>query len=232
MDDNTNMTMPGGSTPPPTTTPQMSSGTGKSSSGMGMMVLWIIVALLVGGVAGWYFGNMQGKKEAKTVTVKVMDATTDGVTVGGAKMVNTLNIIENASKANNVTTLVNAVKAADLTTVLQGTGPYTVFAPTNAAFQALPAGTLDNLLKPENKTQLVSLIEYHIVPGAFTSAELKAMAQKNQTLTTMQGGVLTPVIVDGKLKIKDAKGNVVDIANMDIISNNGVTYIVNGVLMP
>ncbi|MEO5950553.1 MAG: fasciclin domain-containing protein [Candidatus Saccharimonadales bacterium] len=158
--------------------------------------------------------------------------TEDGVTVGGAKMVQSKDIVDNAVNAKNVTTLVAAVKAADLVDTLKSEGPFTVFAPTNDAFAALPAGTVDTLLKPENKAALAKILTYHVVAGTYTSADLRVMAQKGESLTSVEGEMLMPIVENNELKIQDAKGNKVSIETADVISSNGVTHVVKSVLMP
>ncbi len=147
-----------------------------------------------------------------------------GVMVGGAMMLPSMDIVENAMNASNVTTLVAAVAAADLVDTLKGPGPFTVFAPTNAAFDALPAGTVDTLLLPENKADLAGILTYHVVAGSYTSANLA----DGQTLTTVQGEELTirknanGITVNGSAMIETA----------DVISSNGVTHVINAVLLP
>jgi uncharacterized surface protein with fasciclin (FAS1) repeats len=143
--------------------------------------------------------------------------------VGGSNMVPSKNIVENAVNSSDHTTLVAAVQAAGLAETLSGTGPFTVFAPTNAAFNKLPAGTVDNLVKPENKEQLTKILTYHVVPGALRAADLK----DGQKLKTVQGQELTVKIVNGTVMID---GATVSIA--DVISSNGVTHVIDGVIMP
>ena len=126
------------------------------------------------------------------------------------------------------TTLVAAVKAAGLVETLQSAGPFTVFAPTNEAFNKLPAGTVDNLLKPENKAALTGILTYHVVAGAFKSTDLK----DGQKVATVQGEELTIGYKDGKWTVTDAKGAVANITIADVISSNGVTYVIDAVLMP
>ncbi len=146
-----------------------------------------------------------------------------GVMVGGAMMMPSRDIVENAMLANNVTTLVAAVKAAGLVDTLKGPGPFTVFAPTNDAFNALPAGTVDTLLKPENKAKLTSILTYHVVPAALRTADLR----DGDTLTTVNGAQLKVTMRDGKTYIND-----VMIDTADVISKNGVTHVIGKVLMP
>ncbi len=152
----------------------------------------------------------------------------EGVTVGGAKMVPSKDIVDNASGSSDHTTLVAAVKAAGLVETLKGAGPFTVFAPTNEAFNKLPAGTVDKLLKPEMKNDLTKVLTYHVVPGRYTSADLK----DGQMLKTVQGEELTIGYKDSKWTVKDAKGNTANITIADVISSNGVTFVVDAVLMP
>lgn len=151
-----------------------------------------------------------------------------GVMVGGAKMVPSKDIVDNAVNSSDHTTLVAAVKAAGLVETLKGAGPFTVFAPTNEAFNKLPAGTVDNLVKPENKAKLTNILTYHVVSGAYKSTDLK----DGQMLKTVQGEELSVWNKDGKWMIKDARGNTANITIADVISSNGVTYVIDGVLMP
>ena len=157
-----------------------------------------------------------------------MPAQEEGVMVGGANMVKSKNIVENAAGSADHTTLVAAVKAADLAGTLSGPGPFTVFAPTNAAFDKLPKGTVENLLKPEMKANLAKILTYHVVAGALMAADLK----DGQKLKTVQGQELSVWMKDGKWMVKDAKGNTANITIADVVSSNGVTYVIDGVLMP
>lgn len=148
----------------------------------------------------------------------------EGVMVGGAMMVRDLDIVENAMKANNVTTLVAAVAAAGLVDTLKGPGPFTVFAPTNAAFDKLPAGTVDTLLVPANKADLTDILTYHVVPGRYTAAELK----NGMELTTVQGKKLMIGNMNGKITVNGTAM----VETADVISSNGVTFVIDSVLMP
>lgn len=148
----------------------------------------------------------------------------EGVMVGGAMMVRSLDIVENAMKANNVTTLVAAVSAAGLVDTLKGPGPFTVFAPTNAAFEKLPAGTVDMLLKPEKKADLSNILTYHVVPGRYTAADLK----NGLELKTVQGKMLKIANVNGKITVNGSAM----VETADVISSNGVTFVIDTVLMP
>ena len=146
-----------------------------------------------------------------------------GVMVGGAKMVPSKNIVENAVGSSDHTTLVAAVKAAGLAETLSGKGPFTVFAPTNEAFDKLPKGTVDNLVKPENKAKLTSILTYHVVAGALKAADLK----DGQKLKTVEGEELMVSVKDGKVMINGA-----NVTIADVISSNGVTHVIDAVLMP
>lgn len=155
--------------------------------------------------------------------------------VGGAAMSRQMDIVSNASKSKDHTTLVAAVKAAGLVSTLQSAGPFTVFAPTNEAFDALPAGTVDTLLKPENKAQLKDILTYHVVAGRMDSAALKAKAEQqggDVQLTTVEGQPLTVGYHDGNWTVTDAKGNVADITIADVYQSNGVIFVIDKVLMP
>ena len=155
--------------------------------------------------------------------------------VGGAAMYASKTIVQNASAASNLTTLVAAVKAADLVETLSGPGPFTVFAPTNAAFAKLPDGTVTTLLKPENKAQLAGILTYHVVPGKITAkaalAAIKAGGGK-ATLTTVQGEALTARVTNGKIVLTDAKGGKSTVTTADVMQSNGVVHVVDTVLMP
>ncbi len=197
------------------------------------VIVGVVAGLLVGGLGGWWIADMNTKdtKSSSSMTSMKSDDS-DGVTVGGAKMVKDKDIVDNAVNAKNVTTLVAAVKTAGLVDTLKGEGPFTVFGPTNDAFAKLPEGTVDTLLKPENKAQLVKILTYHVVAGTYTSADLRAMAQKGETLTSVEGETLMPVLKDNALYIKDAKGGESKVETSDVISSNGVTHVVDSVLMP
>jgi uncharacterized surface protein with fasciclin (FAS1) repeats len=157
------------------------------------------------------------------------------VMVGGAEMYPTKNIIENAVNSKDHTTLVAAVKAAGLVETLQSAGPFTVFAPTNDAFAKLPAGTVDNLLKAENKATLSSVLTYHVVAGKFSSADVaKAIKAGNgkAELKTVQGGILTAMMSGKDVVLKDEKGNTSKITIMDVNQSNGVIHVIDTVVMP
>ena len=155
--------------------------------------------------------------------------------VGGAPMNENNNIVENAVNSKDHTTLVAAVKAAGLVDTLASPGPFTVFAPTNAAFAKLPKGTVETLLKPENKGTLTSVLTYHVVPGTYTSKDLMALAKKGggqAELKTAQGGSLTVVQKGSKLYVADAKGNTAQVTTANVIQSNGVIHVINKVEMP
>src|ERR1700743_363306 len=155
--------------------------------------------------------------------------------VGGAAMYPTKNIIENAVNSADHKTLVAAVKAAGLVETLEGPGPFTVFAPTNEAFDKLPAGTVDTLLKPENKDQLTKVLTYHVVPGRLTEKDLKKqikMGGGKATLKTVQGEPLTASWKDGKLMLTDEKGGTAMVTIADVYQSNGVIQVIDSVLMP
>lgn len=157
------------------------------------------------------------------------------VMVGGAEMYPTKNIIENAVNSKDHTTLVAAVKAAGLVETLQSAGPFTVFAPTNDAFAKLPAGTVDNLLKPENKATLSAVLTYHVVAGKFSSADVvKAIKAGNgkAELKTVQGGILTAMMSGKDVVLKDEKGNTSKITIVDVNQSNGVIHVIDTVVMP
>jgi len=139
----------------------------------------------------------------------------------------TKNIVQIAASNPDFSTLVSAVSAAGLVGTLEGAGPYTVFAPTNAAFAALPAGTLQMLLQPANKAQLASILTYHVVPGALKAADVKP-----GSVTTVNGATFTVNDTAGKLTITDGKGNTAQIVQTDIIASNGVIHVINAVLIP
>lgn len=156
--------------------------------------------------------------------------------VGGAAMNPAETIVANASRAANLTTLVSAIQAAGLAETLQGTGPFTVFAPDNAAFEKIPAATREGLMQPAQKAELTKLLTYHVVPGRLTAADLAAQAQANggtATLTTVQGEKL--MVKDaggGRWQITDAKGGMSTITQADVAQSNGVVHVVDTVLMP
>ncbi len=155
--------------------------------------------------------------------------------VGGAAMYPSKNIVQNAMNSKDHTTLVAAVKAAGLVDTLEGSGPFTVFAPTNAAFDKLPAGTVDTLLKPENQDQLKKVLTYHVVPGRITSSKLASMIKKGggqATLKTVEGGTLTAMMDGSNIILKDEKGGTATVTQADVMQKNGVIHVIDTVLMP
>lgn len=155
--------------------------------------------------------------------------------VGGAAMDAGKTIVTNAAASKDHTTLVAAVKAAGLVDTLSGTGPFTVFAPVNAAFAKLPAGTVDTLLKPENKSQLTAVLTYHVVAGKLSAADLMKRIETGNgsaKLTTVQGGSLDVMLKGGKVEIKDAKGGIATVTVADVNQSNGVIHVVDAVLIP
>jgi uncharacterized surface protein with fasciclin (FAS1) repeats len=155
--------------------------------------------------------------------------------VGGAAMYSSKNIVQNAVNSKDHTTLVAAVKAAGLVGTLEGAGPFTVFAPTNEAFGALPPGTVETLVKPENKAELTKILTYHVVAGKYDTRRLDHMIKEGggkAELKTVEGGMLT-VMGGGKmLTVTDEKGGTVDVTIPNVYQSNGVIMVVNGVLMP
>jgi uncharacterized surface protein with fasciclin (FAS1) repeats len=157
------------------------------------------------------------------------------VEVGGAPMYATKNIIENAVNSKDHTTLVAAVKAAGLVETLSGKGPFTVFAPVNAAFDALPAGTVDTLMKPENKKQLTAVLTYHVIPAKLSAADIEAAIKKGggkAMWKTVNGGELNFSEKGGKIWVWDANGNSAQVTIADVNQSNGVIHVVDKVLLP
>ncbi len=155
--------------------------------------------------------------------------------VGGAAMYPSKNIVENAIASKDHTTLVAAVKAAGLVDTLEGKGPFTVFAPTNEAFDKLPAGTVDTLLKPENKDQLTKVLTYHVVAGKVGSKDLIKLIKAGggkAVVKTVAGGSLTATIEGGKVILTDEKGGKATVTIADVWQSNGVIHVVNSVLLP
>src|SRR5215471_13496686 len=158
------------------------------------------------------------------------------VTVGGAPMYPSKNIIQNAVNSKDHTTLVAAVKAAGLVDTLSGLGPFTVFAPTNDAFAKLPASTVDNLLKPENKATLTKVLTYHVVPGRMNAASLMKAVKDGEgqaKLKTVSGDwLIVKQAGPGKLSVTDAKGDVAMVTIGDVMQSNGVIHVIDTVLLP
>lgn len=157
------------------------------------------------------------------------------VEVGGAPMYPTKNIVENAVNSKDHTTLVAAVKAAGLVETLQSAGPFTVFAPTNAAFDKLPAGTVETLVKPENKAMLTGILTYHVVAGKLDSKALMAAIKKGNgkaELTTVAGGKLWAMIENGSVVLMDENGNKSTVTIKDVYQSNGVIHVIDTVVLP
>jgi uncharacterized surface protein with fasciclin (FAS1) repeats len=155
--------------------------------------------------------------------------------VGGAAMSHSKNIVENASASKDLTTLVAAVKAAGLVETLESAGPFTVFAPTNEAFDKLPAGTVANLLKPENKQALAKLLKYHVVAGKMSSSEILEKIRQSggkAMLTTVEGAPITATKSGGKIILTDEKGGKATISIANVYQSNGVVHVIDAVLMP
>ncbi len=159
----------------------------------------------------------------------------DSKMVGGAAMYPSKNIIENAVNSKDHTTLVAAVTAAGLVETLQGAGPFTVFAPTNEAFALLPKGTVETLLKPENKAALTGVLTYHVVAGNIDSKTLVGLIQKNNgkySAKTVNGGMLSFTVKDNAVIITDEKGGTSKVTIADVMQKNGVIHVVDHVVLP
>jgi uncharacterized surface protein with fasciclin (FAS1) repeats len=164
-------------------------------------------------------------------------ATAGSASAGGAAAKETpqRTIIDSAAQSPDHTTLVSAVRAAGLEKVLAGAGPYTIFAPTNAAFAKLPAGAAEGLMRPESKAALTRILTYHVVPGVVTAPDLRRALQRRggkTELASVGGGKLTVSEADGALLVTDAKGNQAKVTHVDAMQSNGVVHVVDGVLMP
>lgn len=190
---------------------------GKKSGGI---IAIVVAALVLVGGAAWFMMKDDNKDSQNNTNSSQQESTP-------ASNESQQNIVELASATPSSSTLVSAVEAAGLASTLQGEGPFTVFAPTNEAFEALPEGTLTTLLKPENKQALADVLTYHVVAGDIKSSDLK----DGQKITTLQGGMLTVKIADGKVYIVDAKGNEAMVVTADIDAENGVVHIIDGVLL-
>ncbi len=175
---------------------------------------------IAGGVSGIASAQMAGEKT---------------VQVGGAAMYPSKNIIQNAVNSKDHTTLVAAVKAAGLVETLSSPGPFTVFAPTNAAFGKLPAGTVETLVKPDNKGTLTTILTYHVVAGRVSAADIMARIKAGggkAMLKTVQGGTLTATTKNGVVYLTDAKGGMSKVTIANVFQSNGVIHVVDTVLMP
>jgi len=155
--------------------------------------------------------------------------------VGGNEMYPNKDIVDNAVNSADHTTLVAAVKAAGLVATLKGPGPFTVFAPTNAAFAKLPSGTVDTLLKPENKATLTKILTYHVVAGRLSAADIKKMIKDGHgaaELKTVSGGTLTAMMQGSTIVLKDEKGGMSTVTQGNVFQSNGVIHVVDSVLLP
>ena len=172
---------------------------------------------------------------AATLAIAAVPAAAHNPMVGGAAMYSTKNIVQNAVNSKDHTTLVAAVKAAGLVDTLSSKGPFTVFAPTNAAFARLPAGTVETLVKPENKDTLTGILTYHVVPGRITAGQIASMAARHHgtaTLKTVQGESLKFRKAGRSWQVIDAKGGTARITIANVMQSNGVIHVVDSVLMP
>jgi uncharacterized surface protein with fasciclin (FAS1) repeats len=178
--------------------------------------------------------NTQTSDAGQPMTMAMADSAP--VTVGGQPMYAGKDIVDNAVNSADHTTLVAAVKAAGLVATLKGPGPFTVFAPTNAAFAKLPAGTVPTLLKPENKPMLTKVLTYHVVPGHLDFVDMQKMIMAGggkATLTTVEGAPLTLMMNgDHNITVTDAKGDVAQITTYDVNQSNGVIQVIDKVLLP
>lgn len=198
---------------------------------MNKVVIGILVLVMVG-IGGYMAVNSMNTTTPASDTMPQATAQdesqkmerNEGVMVGGAMMVKEKDIVDNAVNSSDHTTLVAAVTAAGLVETLKGAGPFTVFAPTNAAFAKLPAGTVEELVKPENKEKLTSILTYHVVSGSYTAKDIT----DGMTMTTVNGQTLTFTMKDGKWWINESA--MIEIA--DVISSNGMTHVIDTVLMP
>ena len=168
-------------------------------------------------------------------TTAMAPASTDPM-VGGAAMSPNETIVANAAKASTLTTLVSAVQAAGLAETLSGPGPFTVFAPDNAAFEKVPAATRESLMAPAGKADLTKILTYHVVPGRLTAADLATQAQANGgkvELTTVQGGMLTATVnPDGSVTLTDGNGGMSRVTQADVLQSNGVVHVIDTLVMP
>lgn len=184
-------------------------------------VLLAAAAVLQGCASGQMNGGEMGMQEP--------------VMVGGAPMLASRDIVDNAVNSADHTTLVAAVQAAGLVETLKSAGPFTVFAPVNAAFDALPAGTVATLLRPENKAALAGVLTYHVVPGRLTAADLMRMVREGggrAMLTTAAGGTLTASVEGSNVMIRDEGGNAATVTIANVMQSNGVIHVVDRVLLP
>lgn len=181
-----------------------------------------------------FFAQNKMMKEGKMMKKDKM-MKEDTKMVGGAAMYSTKNIIENAVNSKDHTTLVAAVKAADLVDVLSSKGPFTVFAPTNEAFDKLPKGTVETLLKPENKATLQNILKYHVVAGKWSAKDLVKLIKKGNgkaSIKTVSGGILTAWTKGNDVYVTDENGNSAKVTIADVNQSNGVIHVIDTVLLP
>lgn len=198
----------------------------KLSSGVVAGIVALVVAVAIGGVV---IANRDTKEDTVSEPkTSVSTQAADDAKMKADEAAKAKDIVTLAVGTPDLSTLVAAVKAADLVATLQGAGPFTVFAPTNAAFAALPAGTLDSLLLPENKATLASILTYHVVSGKVMSGDLK----DGQVITTVQGQNLTVAIANGKVTLTDAKGGKATVVAADVSASNGVVHVIDAVVLP
>ena len=194
----------------------------------------LLIALCASTLLGACAGTMNNDRAGSAGMGSSM-ASSNTKMVGGAAMFPSKDIIDNAVNSKDHTTLVAAVKAAGLVDTLKTPGPFTVFAPTNAAFSALPAGTVDTLLKPENKATLSKVLTYHVVPGRVDAAALAQQIRAGNgkaMLKTASGGMLTATMSGSNVVITDDKGGAATVTIADVYQSNGVIHVVNKVLLP
>jgi uncharacterized surface protein with fasciclin (FAS1) repeats len=184
-----------------------------------------LTAVAAAGIAVALVGCSSSSKESDASSTPTTTAESEMTTPATTEAEQT--VVELASSNADFSTLVSAVKAAGLADTLSGAGPFTVFAPTNEAFAKLPAGTLDDLLKPENKAALADILTYHVVPAEVMAADVKPGKVK-----TVNGDEFTVAAEDGKVTITDARGNTVNVVKTDIAGSNGVIHVIDGVLLP
>lgn len=190
---------------------------------MNTRAVTLAASLLIGGVGATACSSSTSSAPTTTtaITNTMQQATTKGSQAGSE------NIVQLAESNPDLSTLVTAIKAAGLVQTLEGPGPFTVFAPTNQAFAALPAGTLQTLLQPANKAELAAILTYHVVAGAYTSSNLPT-----GTVKTVNGATVTVGASGGSVHITDGKGGTVQVTQANIAASNGVIHVINGVLLP
>lgn len=195
-----------------------------------LKTLLVAIALIF---ASYSFAQEEDMRKAEMADKEMADKTI--TEVGGAAMYPDKNIIENAALSKDHTTLVAAIEAAGLVETLKGDGPFTVFAPTNAAFDKLPEGTVDNLLMEENKEQLTGILTYHVIPGKLMAKDLIAQIEAGEgkaKLTTVNGAILYAKLDGEHVKLKDASGNKAMVTIADVEQSNGVIHVIDAVVSP